>query len=372
MKVLHLFSNSKWTGPAEPALNLCLALRELGVDVDFACAPGRPDVPNKIVETARDRGLEPVLRFRLDKHYNPFFNVLDARALARFLRGRPYDVIHCHLDNDHRIAAALPAAKRPPIVRSSYTGTGFSTRREGRLLHSASLVLQPSSMALEHDARTHGYPRERMHLVAGAVDTVRFDPARETPDGRRRLNLPPEAVLIGIVARMQTHRHYEDLLEAFRRLRQDSTSAHLVIIGRGTRQEEVARRPVRELGLEPCVHFTGYLAGEDYVGMLRALDFAVFLVPGSDGTCRAVRELLAMGKPVIAAARGMLPEIVTHESDGLVFDGSVPALHTALLRLTQAPQERRHFGKAAREKALRDYALPVQAERVKRLYACLG
>ena len=31
IRVLHLFSNTKWTGPAEPALNLCVALRKIGV-----------------------------------------------------------------------------------------------------------------------------------------------------------------------------------------------------------------------------------------------------------------------------------------------------------------------------------------------------
>ena len=44
MRVLHLFSNAKWTGPAEPALNLCVALRRYGVDADFACAPDAGEI----------------------------------------------------------------------------------------------------------------------------------------------------------------------------------------------------------------------------------------------------------------------------------------------------------------------------------------
>ena len=36
MKILHLFSNAKFTGPAELALNLCVTLRSLGVDADLA------------------------------------------------------------------------------------------------------------------------------------------------------------------------------------------------------------------------------------------------------------------------------------------------------------------------------------------------
>ena len=37
MRALHLFSNWKWTGPAELAVNICLGLRGAGVDARFAC-----------------------------------------------------------------------------------------------------------------------------------------------------------------------------------------------------------------------------------------------------------------------------------------------------------------------------------------------
>ena len=33
MKILHLFSDWKWTGPAEPVLNLCKELEKRGHDV---------------------------------------------------------------------------------------------------------------------------------------------------------------------------------------------------------------------------------------------------------------------------------------------------------------------------------------------------
>jgi UDP:flavonoid glycosyltransferase YjiC (YdhE family) len=36
MKVLHLFSDQNWTGPAEPVLNLCKELERLGHDVLLA------------------------------------------------------------------------------------------------------------------------------------------------------------------------------------------------------------------------------------------------------------------------------------------------------------------------------------------------
>ena len=43
MRVLHLFSDWKWTGPAEPALHLAIAQRDAGHEVSFICGGPPPD-----------------------------------------------------------------------------------------------------------------------------------------------------------------------------------------------------------------------------------------------------------------------------------------------------------------------------------------
>ena len=369
MKVLHLFSNAKYTGPAEPALNLCVWLRRLGVEADLAFPDLPASVPHTLRDVARDRGVEPILRFRLNKHFNPFSNFLDGIALNRFLNEHPYDLIHCHLDNDHLLGIAAARKRCIPVVRSSYEGEGFQKpARHAKLLAATARLLEPSRRALEHDAETYGFPRESMQVVSGAVDVERFDPVREVPDGRKWLGIPPDAFVVGIVARMQTHRRYEDFFRAIRRLVDGGRNAHAIVVGRGTHQEQVGRQPVQELGLTGRVHFPGYVAGENYVGMVKAFSVKVFLVPGSDGTCRAVREAMAMGKPAVVSTRGMLPEIVDHDVNGLVCDGSPEGLYEALHMLSGDPAREREMGRAARRKAEEEFALPVQAAKVADVY----
>ena len=126
--------------------------------------------------------------------------------------------------------------------------------------------------------------------------------------------------------------------------------------------------PVRRLGMERHVTFTGYIEGDDFVAALRALDAGVYLVPGSDGTCRAARELLAMGVPMVVAERGMLAEIVPHGEAGLVTDGSVDGLAGALLELARDVEGRRALANGARRMAETRYALGPQAGQVKAIY----
>ena len=50
MKVLQLFSDWKWTGPAEPVLSLCEALTGVGIDVTIAYRKTPIDIPERTVE----------------------------------------------------------------------------------------------------------------------------------------------------------------------------------------------------------------------------------------------------------------------------------------------------------------------------------
>ncbi|HOJ34436.1 MAG TPA: glycosyltransferase family 4 protein [Candidatus Hydrogenedentes bacterium] len=369
MRVLHLFSNWKWTGPAEPALNLCVALRQVGVDADFACAAGPGDVVNKVVKTARDRGVEPLLQFHLSKHLNPLWNWVDARRLRSYLARNRYDLVHVHLDNDHRIAVRALRGLGIPLVRSSYYGEGFPDKGAYReLLRATAVVVEPSMMAWERDEKVFGNSGCGFRVVPVGVDTARFDPRRDVPDARRWLKIESDAFVVGIVARMQRHRRFEDFFEAVRLLAASYPNVVVIVVGRGSRQQEVGFDPVRQLGLQRYVRFPGYVDGENYVGMLKAFDVQVMLVPGSDGTCRAVREGMAMGKPVVVARRGMLPEMVEHEKTGLVTDGSPKGLFEALRRLAEDRRYSRELGRNAREFAVREWSLGRQADRVFDVY----
>ena len=58
MRILHLYANWKWTGPAEPAVNLAAGQRRQGHEVLFV--PGRAvkGLDNLIARHARERGLD--------------------------------------------------------------------------------------------------------------------------------------------------------------------------------------------------------------------------------------------------------------------------------------------------------------------------
>jgi len=372
VKVLHLFANHKWTGPAELAVNLCVGLQRRGMDVTFAAGSPPPDNTGHVAACAEERGLEVRTGLVLSKHLRWVSNYLDARLLRKWFRHERWDIIHTHLPNDHMIAAMARRRfhREVSIVRSSYDGGGMKSNARGRWLmrRATDALMEASKMGLAADQRQFDLTVFPVEVIPPAVDLERFNPDRDLPSMRSRLDLNEADCIFGIVARMQTHRRFEVLLEAVRMAAQRAPSLRLVIVGRGTNQEAVARAPVREMGLGDVVRFAGYLRGDEYVGILKAFDVKVFLVPGSDGSCRAVREAMAMGKPVIAADRGLLPELVRDGQTGLVIEDTPDTLAESMVLLASDQQQRREMGRRARRYALDNLGIDRQAAAVACVY----
>ncbi|MFG0319035.1 MAG: glycosyltransferase, partial [Planctomycetota bacterium JB042] len=148
--------------------------------------------------------------------------------------------------------------------------------------------------------------------------------------------------------------------------RQDRVVLHALPIPR--QPDPIVREPLARLGLVDRVRLAGYREGVEYDAVLSALDAGFFLVPGSDGSCRAARELVACGLPLIVSRRAPLPEIVADGVSGYVVDERVDALADAWLALVRSATVRREMASEARRRARREFSLDEQVVRVERAY----
>lgn len=373
MKILHLFSNWKWTGPAEPAVNLC---RMLSDRHDTTFIPGghpRNFKDNEVAAHAAESGIEPVAGFYLEKHFHALHNLEDVMRLRSFLQEREFDLIHTHLTNDHFVAACAlrTLSKRTPVVRSFYDPDGLANSIRARWMlrhftHGALVITERARTSL---IDKNCLSAEKVMVSPGGVDTERFDPSTvDRAAVRAALGVGAEDFLFVIVARMQRHRKFDVLLRAFKAACDAEPGLRLLIVGRGTHQEEVACQPVREIGLSDKVIFSGYLRGGEFVDAVSVADCGLFMIPGSDGSCRAVREKMSLGLPVIASRMPPLDEIVDEGRTGFLVEPVEVDLATAMLRAARDRNATAAMGRNARRKAIAEYSLAVQAARVEECY----
>jgi glycosyltransferase involved in cell wall biosynthesis len=370
MKILHLFSNWKWTGPAEHALNTAIALSKTGHHVTFACAAPPAGAAESIVATAQQAGITPLTSFALNKHFNIADNNADIFRLRSFLKQEKFDLIHTHMTNDHFLAGAAAGLikKKIPVIRTCYEGDGLSPGLKNRLLLATMTdgLITISEKARSQIIKAYSLPENKVWKVHVPVNINKFD-RTVIKNNRALYRLTDSDIVGGIVARVQKHRRFEVLLAALEMVLREVPQLKFMIIGRGTHIEEIAVKPSMKLGIRPNLIFTGY-KGDDYRETVACLNFKVFLMPGSDGSCRAVREAMALGIPVIAARRGMLPEIIENNREGLIIDDSPENLADAMMTLIENPGIRQAMGQNARQKAREEFDLEKQTKKIEAIY----
>jgi glycosyltransferase involved in cell wall biosynthesis len=280
-------------------------------------------------------------------------------------------VVHVWHTRDHLLAwRALRTRRRAglaSLVRSYRSAERVAATPWNRWLLGPATdgLLCPSPETARRNVRLRGGRPIVGHF--GAVDSRRFFPKAPDPGVRASLGLAPHHRVVGIVARVQPHRRFDLLLAAARDLFEAVPDARLLVVGRGTRRASLAEAPARALGIADRVIFAGY-RGEDYAEVLRQMEVFTFLVPGSDGTCRALLEAAACAIPAVVSERGALPEIVLHRETGLVVPEQASALSAAWRELLADPERRADVGRAAYERAQAEFTPERLADAVEDLY----
>ncbi len=377
MKILHLFSNWKWTGPADPTLNLCKGLEKRGHDVTFAYRKPPLPVEDSIEKRVLQAGVKATDQFQLDhsvKVYHPSFlpmNRRDILDLTQYFRQEKFDILNVHHSHGHLLGgiAARRAGHPVIIIRTDHKRDPLKPSLGNRFLISQFTdgMITFSERARREDAEHFGLPLERVRKISPALDLNRYDPKREFKDMRSVFGIEPGEIVIGMIARFQRYRRTAVFLEAVKKIAREFPNVKVLLVGRSSQMEKSVIQPMKQLGLEKWVVLGGYRTN-DYLDTLACMDIFVFLMAGSDGTARALREAMAMGKPVIVANRGMLPELAEDGLSGLVVNDTAEELAHAALRLLHDPEMREALGKAAYQKAHQDFQLDRQVETVETFY----
>ncbi|HVP66136.1 MAG TPA: glycosyltransferase family 4 protein [Anaeromyxobacteraceae bacterium] len=350
VRVLELLSSPAWTGPAEPMASVARELSRRGHDVEIAVDTRREgDV------RARLEGLGFRVRtdLALSTKGGPGAFLGDLLALRR--ASAAFDVLHANFSNDHALALLAAAGRREcRVVRTVHSSRSLRRRGLQGWIHRASdglvAVCEAHARVLRDDFRV---PAERVCAVRGAVDADVFRP--DGPDLRAELGIAPDAPVVGIVSRVKPDRRHVELLEAFRAVRARLPAARLVVVGRGEGLEDVQERALT-LGLASSVVFAGYRRGEALAAAYRTLDAKVLLAEGNDGTCRALLEAMASGRPGIAYRFGAPAESIVDGATGrLVEEGDVEALGTVIAEILGEPERARAMGRVARERMVALY-----------------
>jgi glycosyltransferase involved in cell wall biosynthesis len=144
----------------------------------------------------------------------------------------------------------------------------------------------------------------------------------------------------------------------------------MLIVGRGREGavETVVAKPAKTLNVFDRIVLAGYCEEDRLVAAYRAMDVLVYPIPGSDKSCRTVREAMAAGVPVIAPAIGFLPELIEDHSTGRLMELAWESLAKILEELILDRAQLLEMGQRSLQTAIRRFSPVLQAERTLDFY----
>jgi glycosyltransferase involved in cell wall biosynthesis len=352
LRILHLASSERWTGAAEPSAMLALEQLRQGHQVEYACIAG-----SSFERRLGELGVPMAPGFVFDRHLRLKHLVNDIRRLRQYVASNAPDVIHCHLPHDNWIAALAlrrPFSHflkpRPVIIRTMHRDATPHHDITHRWLagKGTDMVISVSQAHRQAMIDVVGLPSYKVKWVRGAVDLEKFKPGLPPSHIREIYNIPAEAHVAGMVARMQPHRGHHAFIDTVEEVLKADPLAFYALAGRGELKDEIVAR-IRDHKLSGHMRRIGYRK-HDLPETYAAMDVVLMLVPGSDGTCRAMLEAMACGRPVIGSRRGAIADTIQHGMNGwLIEPGSREELTLALIEALCNLDATRAMGDAARK-----------------------
>ncbi|WP_130796913.1 D-inositol-3-phosphate glycosyltransferase [Streptomyces otsuchiensis] len=226
---------------------------------------------------------------------------------------------------------------------------------EQQVVDAADRLIANTAGEAEELAHHYGADPLRTAVVHPGVNLERFRPADGRAAARRRLGLPPDAVIPLFAGRIQPLKAPDILLRAVAELveREPELRRRLVVpvvggpSGTGLTRPERLHKLAARLGISELVWFRPPVSQAELADWYRAA--SVLVMPSySESFGLVAVEAQACGTPVIAAAVGGLPVAVRDGVTGYLLDTHDPvAFAGALRRFTDEPRRSELMGEAA-------------------------
>lgn len=255
--------------------------------------------------------------------------------------------------------AALGAKRAGVPVVVARVGLETDTPRSAKyrfaLRHWVDGVAVNAERIEEPFAKLDGFGSKKVRVIHNGVRP----PAPASNPGylRSQLGIPPDAFVIGAVARLAQQKRLDRLLDSFALMGDD---VHLIVAGEGPARVALVAKAAG-LGLTRRAHFVGHR--DDVADVLAALD--VFAITSDrEGMANSMLEAMAHGLPVVSTDVSGASDALEREARAGIITTFDPAdIAASLARLHRDPGLRAQMSAAARLHASTTFSFETMLDR---------
>jgi glycosyltransferase involved in cell wall biosynthesis len=287
--------------------------------------------------------------------------------LIRLLRKIKPDILHTLIPVCNVIGAVAGKVARVPHIVCTKLALGvyrdhsrFLPVVEDRIDAAFTLVHCKSQGILEDVARREPIPREKLRVVYNGINVERFAQAIDRDETRKRIGVPADAFVIGMVANLIPYKGHRDVIAAIPQILSRFPDVHFVFVGRDDGIRESLLEQATALGVDKNITFTGLR--DDVAQLMPSFD-ALLSASHQEGFSNVLLEGMACALPIVATTVGGNVEAVENGVTGFLVPPENPAeLAESIMKLAADKAAAKRMGEAGLErvKALFSYEAMIQ------------
>jgi glycosyltransferase involved in cell wall biosynthesis len=382
MKLLHVIPSLAKVkgGPTQILLETVKALREQGVETEIVTTNDNGaeilDVPlYQCVEYAN----VPV--WFLPRAFLPMKEFIFSIELTRWLGQhlKDYDLVHTHYLFSYAptCAAAIARQQKIPYLVTPYgmlTPWALKHQRHKKQVYSIIERHNLNQSVAIHCATAEEAEDVRNFQVSTPTFVIPYGVHLPTyqPQAKQKLrniyNIPPEMPVVLFFSRLHPKKRPDLLLQALSKLATLNYDFHLILAGSGEPDYfTYLTNLVSSLGLGKRTSVPGFVTGQDKDVLIQGSD--IFVLPSfSENFGIAVAEAMAAQLPVIVTPDVQISPDIAQAKAGLVIEGDVESLASAIAQLLTSPEYRQQLGKNGKRLVSHRYSWNAIASQFNGIY----
>ncbi|WP_338432728.1 glycosyltransferase family 4 protein [Clostridium tyrobutyricum] len=173
-------------------------------------------------------------------------------------------------------------------------------------------------------------PKKYTKVIYNGIDLERYNMKYDIQKIKQKLNIPSNAFVVGMVARISEQKSPESFLKIASKLQEKLGNCYFILVGDGDLRSKIENL-VDKCGLKNNFLITGWT--NEVPKYISIFDIGI-LTSKWEGFGLVLAEYMAAKKPIVAFNSGGIPNVVKDNYNGLLFDyGDIDSFYEAIIKI---------------------------------------
>ena len=284
------------------------------------------------------------------REISPNLDLKSIIMIRRYIKKINPDIIHLHSSKAGALGRIASMFLNIPVVYNAH-GWAFDMDVDNRkkliyayvekmLANFTDVIINISNHEKNSQLKYNIKPKKYTKIIYDGIDLERYKVEYDIEKIKRELNIPSNAFVVGMVARISAQKSPESFIQIANSLKKKLNCCYFILVGDGELRSKVEEL-IDRYRLRNNFLITGWT---DEVPKYVSLFDVGILTSKWEGFGLVLAEYMAANKPVVAFNSGGIPDVVRDNYNGLLIDyGDIDRFCHAIIEIKNNDKLRKYL-----------------------------